>query len=64
MRIYFFFKINLFQTILSGTLSQNQTVWIQDQDRHSVGPDYEFKLFANVISRRKKSLLAREEVNQ
>ena len=33
-----FFKINFFQKILSGTLSECQTV-DPDQDQNSVGPD-------------------------
>ena len=33
-----------------------------DQDRHSVGPDLGPNCFANVVSRRQKSLLARIEL--
>ena len=57
-----FFQNELFQNILSGTLSECQTVWTQIKINVtcSVGPDqFGFKLFAKVISRP----LARKENN-
>ena len=56
-----FFKINFFIKILLETLSECQTVWIKDHDRHSVGPDLGPNSFAKAISRRQKLPLARKE---
>ena len=38
-RMLTFFQNQLFQKILSGTLSECETVLDQDQDRQKVGPD-------------------------
>ena len=51
------------QKIISGTLSECQTVLDADQDRRFVGPDLGPKLFANVINRRQKLWLARKGLN-
>ena len=52
-----FFKTNFFQNIASETIGVSNSLE-PDQDRHSVGPDLDPKLFAMVISRREKSKVA------
>ena len=54
-RLLTFFKINFFQKILSGTLSECQMVWIQIRTFLPI-------LFAKVINRRQKLSLATKEL--
>ena len=61
-----FFSKLTFQKILSGTLSESQTVWIQIRtDILSLGLSCSgLKLFAKVISRQQKLPLERKEFIQ
>ena len=53
-----FYQIKLLQNILSGTLSECQTVWIQ------IRTDFLSKLFAKVISRLQMLLLSSTDLFQ
>ena len=48
-----FIKNCLFQKFLSETLSECQTFFYPDQDRHSVGPDLGTNCFAKVINKKR-----------